>query len=215
MRKTHQSRNFGIIAIVSMLNEIALLLVCKSAVDYPLATVWFWTFYILLFYICLNMLLAIVMDAYSAVKEESMGSCPSISEDVMAVGQMSLQRCSAFFFRSQSRYTNRPLTYAAMASLLTEQNMTSSATIIKSASELGTLLGVSSWLAESLFDECDQCGAIEDEAELERQVRPSDVMNMERRIDEKLDLIVKLMRASQPDVARMLPVIPPASSSHA
>lgn len=169
---------------------------CRSDVDYPLALLWFWTFYILLFYICLNMLLAIVMDAYSDVKAESLTNSPAVSHDLIAMGQMERRRCFALCRRAKPGHADKPLTYEAMISLIERDSPT---TVFETPQELEKLLGVGPWLARSLFEECDETEDAGVEADHERQVNRFDIQEMERRMDAKLDAILSLIRDSSVD----------------
>ena len=114
-----------------------------------------WSFYTLAFYLLLNMLLAIVMDAYAQVQEEDSNASP-ILHDLRGIAYLWGRIC--FCHRG-------PKSFEAMADLATAHPGTQ----FSSAAEVGKVLQIKFAEAEFLFDEADEDVEEDEEHEANRE----------------------------------------------
>ena len=149
------------------------------------APVWFCSFYVLMFYLCLNMLLAIVMDAYSEVKEAATDLAPPMSVDLYAMTQTNWRLVMGRCCCTRAKYADQPLTYDDMIVLIETRGFETR--VFTGPHELESLFGIGSWMAEHIFDDCDDNEEAREEDSEEREVTMADLRELEVRAAKRMD----------------------------
>ena len=136
---------------------------------------YYWIFVLLNIYLLLNMLLAIVMDAYAMVKEEDSNDSP-ISRDLVAIYHLLRRRLRC----------KGPNSYEAMAELVEGVTAADPALHYYGGEDLAELFGIGLAEATLLFEDTDMDVDEDREEEAQRTPKMRDLHDLRDHLEEAL-----------------------------
>lgn len=139
-----------------------------------------WSFYSLAFYVLLNMLLAIVMDAYAKVQDEDSNASP-ILDDLRGIVYLCGRKCCC---------RKGPRSFEEMAGLLAAHPGTQ----LRSPEEIGEVLQIGLNEAVFLFGEADEDVEEDEEQEANRDPKMKDILPINTSLELIKDMVDELQK---------------------